>query len=118
MVRDIIARSLREHGYQVLQAASGPEALDLAARQQRPPSLVIADVVMPGMSGGQLAARLAERWPAVPVLYTSGYTGLDAVSQGLLEDGREFIPKPLDPDTLAKRVRQILDARESERKSD
>jgi CheY-like chemotaxis protein len=98
----------------VLQAASGPEALELAGRQQRPPSLVIADVVMPGMSGGQLAARLAERWPAVPVLYTSGYTGLDAVSRGLLEEGREFIPKPLDPDTLAKRVRQILDARESD----
>jgi PAS domain S-box-containing protein len=117
MVRDIIARSLREHGYEVLQAASGPEALELAGRQEQPPSLVIADVVMPGMSGGQLAARLAERWPAVPVLFTSGYTGLDAVSRGLLEEGREFIAKPLDPDTLAERVRQILDARESGRES-
>jgi two-component system, cell cycle sensor histidine kinase and response regulator CckA len=117
MVRDIIARSLREHGYEVLQAADGREALELAGRQIRPPSLVIADVVMPGMSGGQLAARLAERWPAVPVLFTSGYTGMDAVSRGLLEEGREFIAKPLDPDTLAQRVRQILDAGESGRES-
>jgi CheY-like chemotaxis protein len=94
----------------VLVATDGPEALELALRQPRAPSLVIADVVMPGMSGGQLAARLAERWPGLPVLFTSGYTGLDAVSRGLLEEGREFIQKPLDPDSLSRKVREILDA--------
>jgi PAS domain S-box-containing protein len=109
-VRDIIARALREQGYEVLVATDGPEALELALRQPRAPSLVIADVVMPGMSGGQLAARLAERWPGLPVLFTSGYTGLDAVSRGLLEEGREFIQKPLDPDSLSRKVREILDA--------
>ena len=109
-VREIIARSLREQGYLVQEAGSGAEALELAGREQEPPALVVADVVMPGMSGGQLAARLAERWPRMPVLFTSGYTGLDAVSRGLLEEGREFIPKPLDPDALIRKVREVLDA--------
>jgi len=116
-VRDIIARTLRKQGYTVLQAADGPAALELAGRRQVPLSLVIADVVMPGMSGGRLAARLAERWPHVPVLFTSGYTGFDAVSRGLLDQGRDFIQKPLDPDVLAEKVREILEARKAGRKS-
>ena len=109
-VRSVIARALREYGYRVLEAGSGVEALEVASRQPAPAQLVIADVVMPGMNGGQLAARLRERWPGTPVLFTSGYTGSDAVSRGLLEQGREFIQKPLDPDDLARRVREILDA--------
>ena len=109
-VRSVIARALREYGYRVLEAGSGVEALEVASRQPAPAQLVIADVVMPGMNGGQLAARLRDRWPGTPVLFTSGYTGSDAVSRGLLEQGREFIQKPLDPDDLARRVREILDA--------
>jgi two-component system, cell cycle sensor histidine kinase and response regulator CckA len=116
-VRDIIARALREQGYTVLQAADGPAALELAGRLRIPPSLIIADVVMPGMSGGRLAARLAERWPETPVLFTSGYTGFDAVSRGLLDEGRDFIQKPLDPDTLAEKVREVLDDRRGGRGS-
>jgi two-component system cell cycle sensor histidine kinase/response regulator CckA len=109
-VRGVMARTLREYGYTVQAAASGADALVLAARLKAAPRLVIADVVMPGMSGGQLAARLAERWPAVPVLFTSGYTAVDAVSRGLADSGRDFIQKPLDPDVLARKVREIIDA--------
>jgi signal transduction histidine kinase/ActR/RegA family two-component response regulator len=109
-VRDTIARSLRAYGYPVAEAASGQEALELVSQPPAPPALVIADVVMPGMSGGELAAQLQERWPGLPVLFTSGYSGLDAVSRGQLEGGREFIQKPMDPDDLARKVRAILDA--------
>jgi YesN/AraC family two-component response regulator len=71
---------------------------------------VIADVVMPGMGGKQLAEALAARWSGIPVLFISGYAGFDAIRRGLMDQGREFIQKPLDPDTVAKKVRQILDA--------
>jgi PAS domain S-box-containing protein len=109
-VRGVLVRTLREYGYTVQAAASGPDALTLAQRLQSAPQLAIVDVVMPGMSGGELAARLAERWPAVPMLFTSGYTAMDAISRGLVEAGRDFIQKPLDPDVLARKVREIIDA--------
>jgi PAS domain S-box-containing protein len=108
-VRETIGRALRAYGYAVMEAANGAEALELTGRLPVLPALVIADVVMPGMSGGQLAAQLAERWPELPVLFTSGYSGLDAISRGQLEAGRAFIQKPMDPDELARMVRAILD---------
>jgi len=110
-VRAIVARSLREYGYTVIEARDGSHALELAESAPAPPDLVIADVVMPGMSGKQLAQSLETRWSGIPVLFTSGYTGLDAVRRGLMEGGSEFMQKPLEPDVVAKKVRQILDAR-------
>ncbi|HET6837787.1 MAG TPA: PAS domain S-box protein [Gemmatimonadales bacterium] len=111
MVRSIMARTLRECGYTVLEAADGQQALKLLENESRAVSLVVADVVMPDMGGQQMATRMAERWPGVPVLFTSGYTGLDVVSRGLLEPGREFLQKPLAPETLARKVREMVDAR-------
>ena len=110
-VRAILARLLREYGYTVLEARDGAHALELAEGAPAPPDLVIADVVMPGMGAKQLAEALNTRWSGIPVLFMSGYTGLDAVRRGLMEDGWEFMQKPLEPDTVAKKVRQILDAR-------
>jgi PAS domain S-box-containing protein len=110
-VRAIIARSLREYGYSVIEARDGFHALELAESASAPPDLVIADVVMPGMGGKQLAESLERRWSGIPVLFISGYTGLDAVRRGLMDDGREFMQKPLEPDAVAKKARQILDAR-------
>jgi hypothetical protein len=69
------------------------------------------DVVMPELGGREMSALLSERWPDIPVLFTSGYTGLDVVRRGLLEEGREFIQKPLAPEALARRVREMMDAR-------
>jgi PAS domain S-box-containing protein len=109
-VRGILARSLRDYGYSVLEAGDGVEALELAQRQPTPPALVIADVVMPGMGGRELSDKLAERWPDIPVLFTSGYTGVDAVSRGLLQEDRNFMQKPLEPEALARRVREMMDA--------
>jgi two-component system, cell cycle sensor histidine kinase and response regulator CckA len=113
-VRAILARLLREHGYTVLEARDGFHALELAQGAPAPPDLVIADVVMPGMGGKQLGEALDSRWPGVPLLFISGYTGLDAIRRGLMDEGREFMQKPLEPDTVAKKVRQILDARRTD----
>jgi two-component system, cell cycle sensor histidine kinase and response regulator CckA len=110
-VRAILARLLREHGYSVLEARDGAHALELAEGAPAPPDLVIADVVMPGMGGKQLAAALDTRWPGLPVLYISGYAGPDAIRRGLLDEGGEFMQKPLEPDLVVKKVRQSLDAR-------
>ena len=110
-VRAILARTLREYGYTVLEARDGVHALEVVERASGPPDLVIADVVMPGMGGKPLAEEIERRWPGLPVLFTSGYTGADAVHRGLLDEEREFMQKPLEPDALAQRVRRILDAR-------
>jgi two-component system cell cycle sensor histidine kinase/response regulator CckA len=111
MVRSIMARTLRDCGYNVLEAGNGREALDLIDAQKGRVNLVVADVVMPDMGGRAMAAELARHWPEVPVLFTSGYTGLDVVSRGLLEEGREFIQKPLAPEALARKVRELMDVR-------
>jgi two-component system cell cycle sensor histidine kinase/response regulator CckA len=111
MVRSIMARTLSDCGYTVLEAADGREALALVEAKDGQVSLIVADVVMPDMGGREMAARLAERWPDVPVLFTSGYTGMDVVRRGLLEEGREFVQKPLPPEALARKVREMVDAR-------
>ena len=113
MVRGIMARTLRECGYVVLEAADGPEALRTVQESERPISLIVADVVMPRLGGRELGARLAKIRPDIPILYTSGYTGMDVIRRGLLDEGREFLQKPLAPEALARKVRQMLDARVS-----
>jgi len=111
MVRGIMARTLRDCGYNVLEAVDGRAALDLLEAQAGRVSLIVADVVMPDLGGREMAARLAERWPEVPVRFTSGYTGMDVVRRGLLDEGREFLQKPLAPEALARKVREMVDAR-------
>jgi CheY-like chemotaxis protein len=110
MVRSIMARTLRDCGYTVLEAANGKEALEVIDAEQGRIRLVIADLVMPEMGGREMSLRVVERWPDIPVLFTSGYTGLDVVHRGLLEEGKEFVQKPLAPEELARKVRQLLDA--------
>ncbi|MEO8089440.1 MAG: PAS domain S-box protein [Gemmatimonadales bacterium] len=111
MVRSIMARTLRDCGYSVLEAANGRAALSLMEAESGRVSLIVADVVMPDVGGREMAAQLAERWPDVPVLFTSGYTGTDVVRRGLLEEGREFLQKPLAPEALARKVREMVDAK-------
>jgi PAS domain S-box-containing protein len=108
-VRRIIGRLLREQGYRVLEAPHGREALAIAGDPTNRIDLIIADVVMPGLGGRELAARLAERRPEVPILFTSGYTGHDVVERGLIERDWPFLAKPVAPDALARKVRELLD---------
>lgn len=113
-VRSVLSRSLKEYGYTVLEAGDGLEALDIATRAAAPPDLVVADAIMPRMNGKGLWAELNRRWPSLPVLFISGYTGLDSVSRGLLVNGTDFMQKPLEPEVLAQKVREMLDARKRE----
>jgi len=108
-VRSVLARSLRDYGYRVLEARDGAEALEVASKQPAPPSLVVADVVMPRLSGQQLSAELQKRWPELSVLFISGYTNLDSVNKGLVAEGREFLQKPIEPEALARKVRGMLE---------
>jgi PAS domain S-box-containing protein len=112
-VRAIVARSLREYGYSVIEARDGVHAVELAEAAAAAPDLVIADIVMPGMGGKQLALEFQARWPGIPILFMSGYTGMDAIRRGLLDEGKEFMQKPLEPEAVAKKIRQILDARKA-----
>jgi PAS domain S-box-containing protein len=110
-VRSVLARSLRDYGYRVLEARDGAEALEVAASEPVPPSLVVADVVMPRLSGQPLSAELLKRWPGLSVLFISGYTNLDSVNKGLVAEGREYLQKPIEPEALARKVRVMLEAK-------
>jgi two-component system cell cycle sensor histidine kinase/response regulator CckA len=109
LVRSLASRSLREHGYNVIEARHGVDALgQLEARADV--DLVISDVVMPEMGGRELGRRLGTLRPSLPVLYISGYTGEDVTQRGLLEPGAPFQQKPFAPEELARKVREMLDA--------
>jgi CheY-like chemotaxis protein len=110
-VRHFASTVLRSSGYQVLEAASGEEALSVAASHAGAIHLLLTDIVMPGMSGRSLAARLAIERPGIKVLYMSGYAeeaGLDPDSPNA---GAAFIPKPFGAGDLTGKVRQALDGR-------
>lgn len=107
-VRDYVTTALRVYGYTVLAAGSGSEALLLCEREGTRIDLILTDVVMPSMSGRELAASMAARWPAVKVLYMSGYSDDRIANHGVLESGSELIQKPFGPDQLARHVRAVL----------
>jgi hypothetical protein len=111
MVRALACRGLREWGYTVLEARHGGEALRHLTQRARRIDLVISDVVMPEVGGRELGLRLARLEPEVPVLYMSGYTGDDVIQRGLLDPGAPFQQKPFTPESLARKVREMLDAR-------
>ena len=108
IVRTLIRKVLEQAGYTVLLAGGGAEALRLAEHHAGPIHLLVTDVVMPEMSGRELARLLVERWPATKVLYMSGYAD-DAVERhGVLDPGTAFMQKPFTPSALARRVRDVL----------
>ena len=114
-VRHTAARGLKESGYRVLQADSGRQALEVVALSPDRIALVLTDVVMPGMSGRDLAAAIGELIPGIPVLFTSGYTDSEIVRRGLLAPGAAFLPKPFTVAALVRAVRDRMDAVESAR---
>ncbi len=111
LVREMTAQVLRTHGYNVLVAENGSEALSVAHDLSSPIHLVITDVVMPQMSGRQLADILRGNRPGIKILYMSGYTENSIVHHGVLEEGIAFIAKPFTPTGLLKRVREELGTR-------
>lgn len=109
-LRDLARKVLEMNGYKVLQAASGAEAIEMCSSYGEPIHLLVTDVVMPRMSGGELAERLTQDMPALRVLYMSGYTDDSIVQHGILNEDMAFLQKPFTPTTLARKVREVLDA--------
>lgn len=102
-------RILRTNGYTVLTAPDGNEALKVAERHGRRLDLVLTDVVMPGMSGRELARELVRRNMADRILYMSGYTDNAIVKHGVLDPGLSFLYKPFTNEALALKLREVLD---------
>ncbi len=94
----------------MLEAAGGPEALRLSERFSGAIQLLVTDVVMPKMNGRELAESLAKQRPGMKLLYTSGYTDRGAVESGAVSGDAAFLQKPFTPDSLARKVREVLDA--------
>ncbi|MBI4862801.1 MAG: PAS domain-containing protein [Candidatus Riflebacteria bacterium] len=107
-VRGLLGRVLAGDGYTLLQASDGAEALLLYADRREPIDLLITDVVMPGMSGTQLAEAMRARRADLKVLYMSGYTDETLVRLGLTEGTIDFMPKPIVPAVLRNKVREVL----------
>jgi PAS domain S-box-containing protein len=108
-VRELAVKILEKHGYEVLGAGSGDEALQICRERKKQMHLVLTDVVMPGMNGRQLAERLQEICHGFKVLYMSGYTDNAIAHHGILEKGLDFIQKPFTPEDLLRKVRKTLD---------
>ncbi|MGR9168830.1 response regulator [Rhizobium sp. KDH_Rht_773_N] len=110
-VREMTAESLRELGYSVLQAADGPEALNLLENERV--DLIFTDIVMPQMNGRQLADAVTEKWPDIRILYTTGYTRNAIVHNGVLDHGVSLLAKPFSLEQLAHKVREALNGKPS-----
>jgi len=111
-IRNLVVDTLESFGYTLIGAASGEEALRLMSAWKDPVHLLLTDVIMPGMNGKELAEQVKARYPGMPVLYMSGYSGDVIAHRGLLDAGVEYLQKPLTPSRLLKRVREILDGRD------
>jgi two-component system cell cycle sensor histidine kinase/response regulator CckA len=108
-LRDVIRETLEGCGYTVLLASHGEEALLLAHERQETIDLLLTDVVMPKLGGGELAKRLKALRPGIRVLYISGYTQGAISQQGVLEEEAALLEKPFTADQLARAVREALD---------
>jgi CheY-like chemotaxis protein len=114
LVRVLAARALRERGYEVLEALDGDDALQLAADYADRIDLLVTDVVMPRRGGRQTAEALRLVRPDMRVLFMSGYTDDAVVRNGVLHDRVYFLQKPFAPAALVEKVREILDADDSQ----
>jgi two-component system cell cycle sensor histidine kinase/response regulator CckA len=109
-VRELVVRVLAAHGYQVLEARDGPGAIKVSGQYDGPIDLLLTDVIMPRMNGGELYKELQAPRPDMRVLYISGYTDNAIAPHGVLEPGTNLLPKPFSMEALIHTVRHVLDA--------
>jgi PAS domain S-box-containing protein len=109
-LRKLAQKTLQPHGYRVLAAENGEDALRVSAEHEGTIDLIITDVVMPKMGGKEVAERLQPIYPHMKVIYMSGYTDNSIVHYGVLAPGLNFLEKPFSPAGLARKVREVLDA--------
>ncbi len=109
-VRSMVSRILQNKGYTLLEASNGNEALQICQQNEGPIHLMVTDVIMPQMSGRELAERLAPILPEMKVLYMSGYPDNTIVQHGVLEAGTAFLQKPFTLNALELKVREVLDS--------
>ncbi len=110
-VRKLARLVLESHGYTVIEASNGAQAVDAARAHRGPIHLVVTDVVMPQLSGSKLAQHLHGSHPSAKVLFMSGYTDDAVVRHGVIEAEAAFLQKPFAPHALAQKVRDVLDGR-------
>ena len=108
VVRDVIVRMLEEDGFTVLPASCGEDALSVSRREDVSIDLLLTDIVMPEMSGVELADRLERERPGMRILFMTGYAEEAVVNEGILGKHRECIGKPFTREQITTRVREIL----------
>jgi two-component system cell cycle sensor histidine kinase/response regulator CckA len=108
-VRELVQEILQAEGYTVLTAADGDEGIHLCTAYDGPIDLLLTDVVMPNMSGPEMAQHILSMYPAIKVVYMSGYASDAMGDQGVLIPGTAFLQKPFTPDILIRKVRETLD---------
>ena len=108
-IRDLVREFLQNNGYSVLHAVDGNEALQLADEYKHPIHLLLTDVVMPNVGGRELAHRLTQPRPQMKVLFMSGYPDHATWSSELVDDTAAVLQKPFPLDTLARKIRSLLD---------
>jgi two-component system cell cycle sensor histidine kinase/response regulator CckA len=108
-LREMAKEYLESVGYSVIESASGKEALQHAREFNGIIHLLLTDIVMPEMSGPELAAEIAAARPGIKIIYTSGYTDEAFSRQGILDPGVNFIQKPYRPKALGRKIREVLD---------
>jgi CheY-like chemotaxis protein len=108
-VRKLALTGLQAKGYNVFEAANGTEAMAICDSYSGQIDLLVTDIVMPLVSGRQVAEHLQSKYPDIRVLYMSGYTDEAVIRHGILDVGMSFLQKPFTPRSLARKVRQVLD---------
>ncbi len=113
MVRELAVEIFQGDGYTVLDAPNGAAALAVCDRHEGRIDLLVTDLVMPGMNGIELARRVCDSRPGIPVLFMSGYAEDAKERLGDLNEGRAFLQKPITPTKLSRKVRELFSGRET-----
>jgi two-component system, cell cycle sensor histidine kinase and response regulator CckA len=108
-VRELVRDYLAGTGYRVLEAVDGVQALEVAEAHKGPIHILVTDVVMPRLSGRELASRIAVQRPNTKILFISGYTDDSIFRHGVLEGGVAYLQKPFNLKAIAQKIREVLD---------